>query len=331
MTADTTLLRIADLTVDLATEEGSVRPVDGVSLSMAAGEILGLVGESGCGKTITALAVMRLLPEPGSRVSGTVQLADRDLLALPETEMRRVRGPSISMIFQEPMTSLDPVFTIGHQLTETVRAHHKIGRHEARERAIEILDHVGIPNPAQRLNDYPHQLSGGMRQRVMIAIALILEPQLLIADEPTTALDVTIQAQILELIDDLCQRSKMSVLLISHDLAVVGQVAERVAVMYAGEVVEIMPTTTLFVAPRHPYTQGLLRCIPGLAHHTGADETRLRVIEGRVPELRNLPPACRFAPRCPYAMDRCWSERPQLEKVADEHHLGCWNPQLFHA
>ena len=331
MTADTTLLRIADLAVDLATEEGSVRPVDGVSLSIAAGEILGLVGESGCGKTITALAVMRLLPEPGSRITGTVQLTDRDLLALPEAEMRRVRGPSISMIFQEPMTSLDPVFTIGHQLTETVRAHHKIGRREARERAIEILDHVGIPNPAQRLNDYPHQLSGGMRQRVMIAIALILEPQLLIADEPTTALDVTIQAQILELIDDLRQRSKMSVLLISHDLAVVGQVAERVAVMYAGEVVEIMPTTTLFVAPRHPYTQGLLRCIPGLAHHTDADETRLHVIEGRVPELRNLPPACRFAPRCPYAMDRCWNERPQLEKVADEHHLGCWNPQPFHA
>ena len=331
MTADATLLRILDLTVDLATEEGEVRPVDGVSLSLATGEILGLVGESGCGKTMTALAIMRLLPEPGSRTSGTVQLMDRDLLALPEADMRRVRGPSISMIFQEPMTSLDPVFTIGHQLTETMRAHHKIGRHEARERAIGILERVGIPNPAQRLNDYPHQLSGGMRQRVMIAIALILEPQLLIADEPTTALDVTIQAQILELIDDLRQRSQMSVLLISHDLAVVGQVAERVAVMYAGEVVETMPTTSLFVAPRHPYTQGLLRCIPGLAHDSGATEARLHVIEGRVPELRNLPPACRFAPRCPYAMDRCWNERPQLEKVADEQYLRCWNPQPFRA
>ena len=325
------LLQTHGLIVELGTEEGWVRPVDSVSLRVGAGEILGLVGESGCGKSMTALAVMRLLPEPGSRTVGQVLLNDRELLGLREREMQRVRGRLMSMVFQEPMTSLDPVFTVRQQLTETIRAHRDVSKHEANELAEAILDRVGIPDPHKRIGDYPHQLSGGMRQRVMIAIALVLEPRLLIADEPTTALDVTIQAQILELIDELRVRSGMGVLLISHDLAVVAQVAERVAVMYAGELVEVVPTATLFTEPRHPYTQGLLRCIPGLASNDTEGGRYLHVIDGRVPELRNLPPACRFAPRCPFAVEQCWTERPQLENVADDHYLRCWNPQPYRA
>ena len=336
MTSDLTApgsarLETRDLTVELATGEGWVRPVDGVSLSVGAGEILGLVGESGCGKSMTALAIMRLLPEPGSRTVGQVFLDDRELLPLREREMQRVRGRLMSMVFQEPMTSLDPVFTVRQQLTETIRAHRDLNAREANALAEAILDRVGIPDPHERLGDYPHQLSGGMRQRVMIAIALVLEPRLLIADEPTTALDVTIQAQILDLIDELRERSEMGVLLISHDLAVVGQVAERVAVMYAGELVEMLPTSTLFTEPRHPYTQGLLRCIPGLASEDAEGGTYLHVIDGRVPELRNLPPACRFAPRCPFAIEQCWNERPPLEKVADDQYLRCYNPQPYRA
>jgi oligopeptide/dipeptide ABC transporter ATP-binding protein len=319
-----TLLDVRNLTVDLGTEDGTVRPVDNVSFSVAPGEILGLVGESGCGKTMAALSLMRLLPT-ASQTSGQVLLEGRDLLQLSEKDMQHTRGHVFSMIFQEPMTSLDPVFTIGHQVTEAVRAHRRIGREDAKELAIEMLTQVGIARPQERLSDYPHQLSGGMRQRVMIAIALILEPKLLIADEPTTALDVTIQAQILDLIKDLQHRFDMGVLLISHDLAVVGEVADRVAVMYSGEIVEIIGADSLFHAPRHPYTQGLLRCIPGMA----SAESYLNVIDGRVPDLRYLPPACRFAPRCPHVIERCWQDRPQLENVADDQYVSCWNPQPF--
>ncbi len=319
------LLEAVDLAVDLATEDGRVRPVDGISFTLGGGEILGLVGESGCGKSMTALSIMRLLPDRISRTSGRVLFDGRDLLRLSEGEMQKVRGREISMIFQEPMTSLDPVFTVGHQITEAMKAHRHLGRSEADAAAADMLERVGIASAAERMRDYPHQLSGGMRQRVMIAIALILQPKLLIADEPTTALDVTVQAQILDLIRDLQQRLNMGVLLISHDLAVVGQVADRVAVMYAGEIVEVVDTTRLFRSPLHPYTQGLLRCIPGMAE---ADDY-LDVIKGRVPDLRYLPPACRFAPRCPYALDRCWQERPALEKLGDDQYVSCWNPQPF--
>ena len=318
------LLEIESLSVDLTTEEGPVRPVAQLSLSVAAGEIVGLVGESGCGKTMTALAVMRLLPG-GGRAEGKVRLHGRDLLEMSDREMRSVRGRQMSMVFQEPMTSLDPVFTVGKQVTETVLAHRRVDRATARQRALEALEQVGLAGAEERMHDYPHQLSGGMRQRVMIAIALVMEPDLLIADEPTTALDVTIQAQILEMIADLQRRSDLGVLLISHDLAVVGQVADRVAVMYAGEIVETLPTDQLFRAPQHPYTQSLLRCVPGM---TG-DVPYLEVIDGQVPELTNLPPACRFAPRCAHALDRCHEERPALENIADDHQLRCWNPQPF--
>ncbi len=328
MTAATApLLEVRNLNVDLATEDGSVRPVDDISFTVAGGEILGLVGESGCGKSMTALSIMRLLPG-GSQTTGQVMLDGRDLLQLPEKEMQRARGREVSMIFQEPMTSLDPVFTIGHQITEAIRVHRRVGRKDANGLAADMLTQVGIARPRERLGDYPHQLSGGMRQRVMIAMALILEPKLLIADEPTTALDVTIQAQILDLIQDFQQSRNMGVLLISHDLAVVGEVAQRVAVMYAGEIVEVVNTSSLFRAPRHPYTQGLVRCIPGMSQTT----EHLDVIDGRVPDLRYLPPACRFAPRCPYAIDRCWEDRPRLERVADDpdgQSVSCWNPQAF--
>ena len=327
MTAAAPLLEVRNLTVDLGTDDGSVRPLDNVSFTVAAGEFLGLVGESGCGKTMTALSIMRLLP-PASKTSGQALLDGRDLLQLSEKEMQRARGREVSMIFQEPMTSLDPVFTIGQQITEAIRAHRRVGRKDAADLALEMLTQVGIARPHERLADYPHQLSGGMRQRVMIAIALILEPKLLIADEPTTALDVTIQAQILDLIQDFQQRLNMGVLLISHDLAVVGEVAQRVAVMYSGEIVEVIDTPSLFRAPSHPYTQGLLRCIPSMSKTSDY----LDVIDGRVPDLRYLPPACRFAPRCPYAIDRCWEDRPQLEAVTDDHdgqYIRCWNPQPF--
>ncbi len=319
------LLDVVDLTVDLSTEEGRIRPVDGVSIAIGGAEILGLVGESGCGKSMTALALMRLLPSSLADLSGEVRLAGRDLMPLSESEMRRVRGREMSMVFQEPMTSLDPVFTVGHQLTETIKAHQRIGRAEAHDRSAAMLERVGIADMHSRMSSYPHELSGGMRQRVMIAMALILQPKLLIADEPTTALDVTIQAEILDLIGELQQRLNMGVLLISHDLAVVAQVAQRVAVMYAGEIVELAPATALFQSPRHPYTQGLLRSIPGLA----GKGDYLYTITGRVPDLRHLPPACRFAPRCPYAIDRCWEERPVLEKVEHDQYVSCWNPQSF--
>jgi peptide/nickel transport system ATP-binding protein len=322
-----TALEVRDLRTTLHLRGGPVDVVRGVSFTVAEGETLALVGESGCGKSITALSLMRLLPDPPARVTnGQVLLAGEDLGTLSENEMRALRGDRISMVFQEPLTSLDPVFTIGDQILEAISAHRKVGRQEAREMAVAILQEVQIPSPERRLGDYPHQLSGGMRQRVMIAMALVLDPSVLVADEPTTALDVTIQAQILDLIRAQQEQRRLAVLLITHNLAVVSQVADRVAVMYAGEIVEEAPTAAIFGDPRHPYTQGLLSSIPSAA----GDRKRLYTIPGRVPDPRMLPPACLFAPRCPYAIPRCWREHPELVPE-DGHLLRCWNPQPFTA
>jgi peptide/nickel transport system ATP-binding protein len=320
-------LEVKGLRTTLFLREGTVDVVRGVSFQVKEGETLALVGESGCGKTLTALSVIRLLPDPPARVTaGQVMLAGDDIRALPEPQMRSLRGDTISMVFQEPLTSLDPVFTIGDQIMEAITAHRKLRRHDARAMAVDILREVQIPSPEQRLGDYPHQLSGGMRQRVMIAMALVLDPKVLIADEPTTALDVTIQAQILELIRAEQEKRRLAVLLITHNLAVVSQVADRVAVMYAGEIVEEAPASEIFTNPRHPYTQGLLSSIPSAA----GDRKHLYTIPGRVPDPRALPPACLFAPRCPYAISRCWHEHPELES-SNGHLLRCWNPQPFTA
>jgi peptide/nickel transport system ATP-binding protein len=320
-------LEVRNLRTTLHLRDGPVDVVRGVSFRVEEGETLALVGESGCGKTITALSLMRLLPDPPARVtSGQVMLAGEDLQTLSENEMRALRGDRVSMVFQEPLTSLDPVFTIGDQILEAISAHRKVSRQEARDMAVAILQEVQIPSPERRLDDYPHQLSGGMRQRVMIAMALVLDPRVLIADEPTTALDVTIQAQILDLIRAQQEQRRLAVLLITHNLAVVSQVADRVAVMYAGEIVEEAPTTTIFGEPRHPYTQGLLSSIPS----ANGDRKRLYTIPGRVPDPRLLPPACLFAPRCPYAIPRCWQQHPKL-MAEDGRLLRCWNPQPFTA
>ncbi|MDQ6948502.1 MAG: ABC transporter ATP-binding protein [Actinomycetota bacterium] len=327
MSSPEAALEVRNLRTTLQLRGGPVDVVRGVSFTVGEGETLALVGESGCGKTITALSLMRLLPDPPARVTnGQVMLAGEDLRTLSENEMRALRGDRISMVFQEPLTSLDPVFTVGDQILEAISAHRNVSRHEARDMAVAILQEVQIPSPERRLDDYPHQLSGGMRQRVMIAMALVLDPRVLIADEPTTALDVTIQAQILDLIRAQQEQRRLAVLLITHNLAVVSQVADRVAVMYAGEIVEEAPTTTIFGEPRHPYTQGLLSSIPS----ANGDRKRLYTIPGRVPDPRLLPPACLFAPRCPYAIPRCWQQHPELV-AEDGRLLRCWNPQPFTA
>jgi peptide/nickel transport system ATP-binding protein len=317
-----TVLDVQDLVVEVRGRRGSVPAVDGVSFSLGRGEILGLVGESGCGKTMTALALLRLLPDVASIAGGRLLLGGRDLVPLKNREMRSVRGNDISMVFQEPMASLDPAFTIGRQLTETIDAHRDLGKDAATKRAVEMLERVGIANAASRVKDYPHQFSGGMRQRVMLALALALEPQVLVADEPTTALDVTIQAQILELIAGLRDEMGMSVILITHSLAVVNEIADRVAVMYAGEIVESGTVAELFAAPAHPYTQGLLRSMPGGATRGH----RLAVIPGRVPELGQKAHGCWFAPRCPNVIDQCTATHPPLEAVHVDHELRCYNP-----
>lgn len=317
-------LSVTNLRVELPTSRGWIAPVDGVSFDVRKGEVLGLVGETGSGKTLTALAIMRLLPA-GAKVSGEVRVGGRDILHLPERDMQRVRGRQVSMVFQEPMTSLDPLFTVGEQIAERLRVHTDIDRKSATARAVQLLEWAGLPNAAERIKAYPFQLSGGMRQRAMIAMALALSPTVLIADEPTTALDVTVQAQILELVADLQTKSQLSVLFISHDLAVIAMVSERVAVMYAGEIVEILATDSLFRRPQHPYTQGLVRCLPSVVD----DKGYLGVIEGAVPDPHDLPAACRFAPRCPYAIRRCTEHRPPLQEVADGEFLRCWNPQPF--
>ena len=314
------LLEIRDLETHFVTDAGTVRAVDGVSLSVRKGETIGIVGESGCGKSVTALSVLRLIPNPpGKIVGGHILLEGRDLLALPEDEMRKVRGGSISMIFQEPMTSLNPVFTVGDQIAEGIRLHQKLSKRESWNKAIEMLRLVRIPDPDRRVKEYPHQMSGGMRQRVMIAMALSCNPHLLIADEPTTALDVTIQAQILELLNQLKGELGMAVMLITHDLGVVADTAARVAVMYAGRVVEQAPVLELFRNPLHPYTQGLLNSIPRI--EKAERRPRLQAIPGMVPDLLDLPRGCKFQARCTKVFDACRGEEPSLKAVGSADHI----------
>jgi oligopeptide/dipeptide ABC transporter ATP-binding protein len=316
---DGVLLRVKDLKTQFATRDGTVKAVDGVSFQILDGGTLGVVGESGCGKSITAMSIMRLIERPGKIVAGEIELAGQDLVKASEDEIRDVRGNVISMIFQEPMTSLNPVFTCGDQIAETVTLHEHLGQKEALNRAVEMLSAVGIPDAKRRAREYPHELSGGMRQRVMIAMALSTNPSLLIADEPTTALDVTIQAQILELMKELRQRNGMAIMLITHDLGVVAEMADEIIVMYAGKIVEQSDATTIFEQPHHPYTKGLLASIPRL----GQRRKRLEVIRGVVPNPLNLPAGCTFKRRCPYAMPIC-DIAPPLQQVAPGQLSRCW-------
>ena len=313
------LLAIDGLRTHFFTQDGVVKAVDGVSLAIGHGQTLGVVGESGCGKSITALSVMRLIERPGRIIEGSIRLGNRNLLDLSDEEMRDVRGNAISMIFQEPMTSLNPVYTCGDQIAEAISLHEGIPKKQATVQAIEMLTQVGIPDAKRRAGEYPHQLSGGMRQRVMIAMALSTNPELLIADEPTTALDVTIQAQILELMKALRERNRMAIMLITHDLGVIAEMADDVVVMYAGKVVEASDVTTVFEQPHHPYAKGLLASIPRL----GQRRTRLEVIQGVVPNPLNLPAGCLFKRRCPSAMPVC-DTSPPLQEVAPGHVSRCW-------
>jgi len=314
-----TVLKVEDLHTCFHTEEGLLKAVAGVSFLLRKGETLGLVGESGCGKTVTALSLMRLVPPPGEIEGGRVILEGRDLLSFSEREMRRVRGKEMAMIFQEPMTSLNPVFTIGDQIMEAYLVHEKGGKAAARKRAIELLGQVNISRPEERLKDYPHQFSGGMRQRVMIAMALACNPSVLIADEPTTALDVTIQAQILELLSRLRKEREMALLLVTHDLGVVAQESHRVAVMYLGRLLETSSTADLFKNPLHPYTRALLKSVPRLGERKG----RLETVRGSVPSLAHVPQGCSFHPRCPEAQDICRRVEPVLEEKKREHRVAC--------
>jgi peptide/nickel transport system ATP-binding protein len=316
-------LEIEGLRTYIKLSEGTVRAVDGVSLHVEPGESLGLVGESGSGKTMTALSVMGLLPVGGFVASGSIHLAGRQISGLPEREMRKIRGNEIGMIFQDPLASLNPTMPVGKQIAEAVLLHRPVSRQEAMERVAEVLGLVGLPRPKERLGEYPHQFSGGMRQRVMIAMALACEPKLLIADEPTTALDVTIQKQILELIDDLRKRLQMSVILVTHDLGVIAGRADRVEVMYAGKIAETTDTSTLFANPRHPYTEALFHALPDKAAET---RERLYSIPGTPPDLMNLVEGCRFAPRCRYATDQCRAEEPPLAGETPQHHYACFFP-----
>ena len=318
------LLEVKNLKTYFYTEDGVVRAVDGVSFEVYPGEVLGLVGESGCGKSVTSLSIMRLISKPGRIDAGEILLDGENLLTIPEDEMMKVRGNRISMIFQQPQTALNPVFKVGDQLSEVLNVHQDLGKAAGWQRAVALLKMVGVPDPERRAEAYPHELSGGMAQRVMIAMALACVPELLIADEPTTALDVTIQAQILDLMRDLRREMGTSVILITHDLGVVAEMAERVAVMYAGEIVEQTDVYSLFDQPLHPYTQGLIGSIPIL----GQLKERLDVIPGSVPNLVNLPVGCRFAPRCQarfkYGLSICTEVKPELEEVRPEHLVRCW-------
>jgi peptide/nickel transport system ATP-binding protein len=328
------VLEVEGLTTVFFTRRGLLTAVDNVSFAVKAGETLAIVGESGCGKSMTALSVMRLVPDPPGRiVAGSVRLGGRDLLEIPEEEMRDVRGNEISMIFQEPMTSLNPVLTIGHQITEALRLHQDLSKSAAADKAVEMLRLVRIPEPAQRAREYPHQLSGGMRQRAMIAMALACNPRVLIADEPTTALDVTIQAQILDLILELQQKLGTAIILITHNLGVVAETAQRVIVMYAGKKVEEAEVDALFAEPLHPYTHGLLASIPRLAimgGRTSNSAQRLKEIPGMVPALSNLPPGCTFAPRCPFADDQCRAQFPPYEQKRPGHWAACWHSERLY-
>jgi oligopeptide/dipeptide ABC transporter ATP-binding protein len=321
MTAsDDVLIDVRGLRTHFFTEDGVVKAVDGVSFSIPRGKTLGIVGESGCGKSVTSFSILRLVSPPGRIVEGEVLFEGRDLLKLPEEEMRGIRGHRISMIFQEPMTSLNPVFTVGFQIAEAARLHLGMDKARARAHAIEMLDRVRIPSAATRVDEYPHQMSGGMRQRVMIAMALACNPRLLIADEPTTALDVTIQAQILDLLKKLQAELGMSILIITHDLGVVAEVADQVAVMYASKVVESGDAREIFRSPRHPYTEGLLRSIPRLETPRG---TPLNVISGTVPNPLHFPSGCKFHPRCSQAVEACKSVEPALRDLAPGHRVAC--------
>jgi peptide/nickel transport system ATP-binding protein len=320
-----TVLDVKNLQTVFFTNSGLFKAVDDVSFSVRRGETLAIVGESGCGKSVTALSIMRLVPDPpGRTVGGSVTLEGTELLGLDEDKMRAIRGNRISMIFQEPMTSLNPVMRIGDQITEAVRLHRNTTRKEAWAKAVEMLRLVRIPEPERRATEYPHQLSGGMRQRAMIAMALACRPALLIADEPTTALDVTIQAQILALILDLQRELGTGLILITHDLGVVAQTAQRVIVMYAGKKVEEACVEALFENPRHPYTRGLMTSMPAVLSFGSKTDTRLVEIPGMVPSLTNLPPGCAFAPRCPLAIERCRAEYPPLQDWGDNHLAACW-------
>lgn len=318
------LLELKDVRTVFKTEKGEVTSVDRVSIRLEKGETIGIVGESGCGKSVTSLSIMRLLGKNGSIREGEIRFMDKDLVKLPEAELRLIRGGDIAMIFQEPMTSLNPVFTIGNQLTEAIRLHTHLRGKAAEGYAIEMLEKVGIPRPEAIMKSYPHSLSGGMRQRVMIAMALSCKPKLLIADEPTTALDVTIQAQILNLMKELREEMHTSILLITHDLGVVAEMADKVVVMYAGQVVEETDVFTLFEQPLHPYTQGLMRSIPHI--ETDAEEM-LASIPGAVPPLSNMPKGCRFHTRCEFAVGKCLSAAPTLLSVQEGHQVRCWMAQ----
>jgi len=319
------LLSVRNLSIEFNTERGVVRAVDDVSFDVAPGETLGVVGESGCGKTVTALALMRLIPSPPGRVvSGSIRLAGRDILAMSEKDMRDIRGSEVSMIFQEPMTALNPVFTIGNQMIDVIRRHEALDRKSAKQRALEMLERVGIPIPDKRISEYPHELSGGMRQRVMIAMALSCGPKLLIADEPTTALDVTTQAQVMEQIVKLQEDFGMAVMLITHDLGVIAESCRRALVMYCGQMIEDAAIEQLFAQPQHPYTQGLLRSIPRIREQKLES---LPVIEGTVPDLLHLPAGCRFADRCPRATTDCHESQPPLV-AREQARVACFHPGL---
>ena len=321
------LLEVRNLRTHFNTDRGLFRAVDGISFDVARGRTVGLVGESGCGKSVTSLSIMGLVPSPPGVVSAdALRFEGRDLLQMPAEERRILRGGKMSMIFQEPMTSLNPVRTIGHQIIEAVRAHTDLSHAAARDRAIEVLDLVRIPSAKSRVDEYPHRLSGGMRQRVMIAMALACDPALLIADEPTTALDVTIQAQILDLLGDLQARLGMAILIITHDLGVIAEIADEVIVMYAGKIVESAPVKQLFADPQHPYTIGLLGSIPRLGEY----RERLATIEGSVPSPANQPRGCRFSPRCPFSDARCHDEPPPLRALEEGHAVACWKAPVEH-
>ena len=330
---DEILLKVENLTVEFSTDEGTIRAVDEVSLKIFKGKTIGVVGESGCGKSVTALSIMRLIASPpGKYANGQIEYEGRDLLKISESQMRELRGNRISMIFQEPMTSLNPVFTVGDQIAEAIRLHQKLNRKDALVKAVEMLELVGIPSPEERVKSYPHQLSGGMRQRVMIAMALSCKPDLLIADEPTTALDVTIQAQIMELISKLQKDLGMSVMLITHDLGVVAETCDFVFVMYAGRVVEQSSVYNIFKSARHPYTFGLLRSVPGVESESEAErgvdgKPRLRTIPGLVPNLLHLKGGCRFYDRCSRSISKCSQSEPELEMIAEDHYIRCYNPE----
>ncbi|MFF2887240.1 ABC transporter ATP-binding protein [Paenibacillus sp. NPDC057967] len=315
------LLRVEQLQIAFRNDQGETVSVEDVSFTIRHGETMAIVGESGCGKSVTSLAIMGLLGSSGSVARGSIRFLDKNLTAATEQQLRKLRGSQISMIFQEPMTSLNPVMTIGRQIEEAIRLHQGSSRKEARRLAIDMLRKVGIPRPEFIAKAYPHVLSGGMRQRVMIAIALICQPKLLIADEPTTALDVTIQAQIIELMKSLQAENDTAILLVTHDLGVVAAMADQVAVMYAGQIVERADVYTLFRSPRHPYTQGLLNSIPRLDTN---DRGRAPAIPGHVPSLHEMPAGCRFHPRCPYADSRCREQQPELSLTSEDHHVRCW-------